>query len=141
MTPEEEGNKFEAFSAHAKPRIWIEYNNEGVKKPADNEEINIDEFVEIMGLKAKGKKLSNHPINQITWLEPLEEEMPPEEETDIESNTEMDVADDSDQTTDMDEVTPEATEVKPVAPSLPVIPPDFPDDDDDQGSGIQMTLF
>jgi topoisomerase IV subunit A len=83
--PEEEGNKFIAVVADKRPQIRVEYNNEGAKKPVEPEEIILDEFVEVMGLKAKGKKLSNHPVSLITWLDPI----PVEEEEEIEAEEEI----------------------------------------------------
>jgi topoisomerase IV subunit A len=84
MFPEEDGNKFVAAVADKRPQIKVEYDNKDARKPVDPEEIILDEFVEVMGLKAKGKKLSNHPVSLITWLDPIpveeEEEAEPEEE-------------------------------------------------------------
>jgi len=84
MFPEEEGNKFVKVVSDKRPQIKVEYDNEGAKKPVEPEEIIIDEFVEIMGVKAKGKKLSNHPVSLITWLDPI----PVEEEEEIEADEE-----------------------------------------------------
>ncbi len=43
----------------------------GGKKQKDEEEINVDEFIAIKGLKAKGKRLSNYEVETVEWLEPL----------------------------------------------------------------------
>lgn len=202
MFPEEDGNKFIAAIADKRPQLRVEYNNEGVKKPVEPEEIILDEFVEVMGVKAKGKKLSNHPISLITWLDPIpvEEEEEPEMETEEEfldendvdpdetengseetnsepdeSETESDETETNESTAGETELNPEveiieAKEVKKdkvpkeakvphepkkqkenkvskepeaIKPTVkkPVNPPDFPDDDEDSGTGIQMTLF
>jgi hypothetical protein len=211
MFPEEDGNKFEKVVTDKRPQIRVEYNNEVAKKLIEPEEIILDEFVEVMGVKAKGKKLSNHPVSRITWLDPI----PVEEEEEIEAEDE--IADDEiadDETTDEsevenegelnEEIEPESDErnipkeveiekiwelkepkepkipkdpkepkepkelkkpkepkeakepkelkepkesktVKEIketkAPIPPINPPDFPEDDDDLGTGIQMTLF
>lgn len=146
MFPEEDGNRFVAVSGDKKPLIRVEYNNEGSKKPLEPEEILPDEFVEVMGLKAKGKKISNHPIREITWLDPVpvEEEEPDSETdediTDDEAFSESDELVEEEENTDIsdkEEVAPKHAEAKELpAPK----PPDFPDDDD-SGLGIQMTLF
>jgi hypothetical protein len=192
MFPEEDGNTFVKVVVDKRPQITVEFDNEGAKKPVEPEEIILDEFVEVMGVKAKGKKLSNHPVKQITWLDPIpveeEEEIELEAEEDIE--LEEDIGDgnlegneiDSDDTKEVlpdDESdvepgetdTPEAEKIKepkktkepkePKAPKEPkepkepkavkeikehkpplppINPPDFPEDDD-LGTGIQMSLF
>jgi topoisomerase-4 subunit A len=205
MFPEEDGNKFEKAVTDKRPLIKVEYNNEGAKKPVEPEEIILDEFVEVMGVKAKGKKLSNHPVSMVTWLDPIpveeeeieeeieedaEEEIDESEDKNDEENEEESIAEigikseESDDTV-ADEVDwieesqqtkepieqkeqkkpkepkvpkvpkeskpikepkePKATkaikEIKePKAPIPPVNPPDFPEDDD-SGTGIQMSLF
>jgi len=174
--PEEDGNKFVAIVADKRPQIRVEYDNEGAKKTVEPEEIILDEFVEVMGLKAKGKKLSNHPVSQITWLDPIpvEEE---EEEDALNEDELMDESEDGSGEDDSNEnklaedesvehempgnQSPEIIEVEsPVEedvtkekikkvksekvkiPKIPPIvnPPEFPDDDD-SGTGIQMSLF
>ena len=138
MFPEEDGNKFIAVVADKRPQIRIEFTNDDSRKHLEPEEIIVDEFVEVMGVKAKGKKLSNTPVSLITWLDPIpddeveetrneDEEQPNDpEETDIDE-TENNSVEDSEE----DEI----TEKKPHPR-----PPDFPDDDD-FGTGKQMTLF
>jgi hypothetical protein len=110
MFPEEEGNTFTKVVTDKRPQLRVEYDNEGAKKIVEPEEIILDEFVEVMGVKAKGKKLSNHPVQLITWLDPIpveeEEELETEEEPENENEmegeeneTEADVNDvDSDET-------------------------------------------
>jgi topoisomerase-4 subunit A len=205
MFPEEDGNKFVAAVADKRPQIKVEYDNKDARKPVDPEEIILDEFVEVMGLKAKGKKLSNHPVSLITWLDPIpveeEEEVEPEEEfsqddeseitdesetsEDSETNDESEPLEGSAESAEKEEITEikevevekkekaekkvkaeriektektekieesekseksEKTEkvkkdTKPEIKLPPPEPPDFPEDDDDAGRGIQMTLF
>jgi len=188
MFPEEDGNKFVKVVADKRPQLRVEYDNEGAKKPVEPEEIILDEFVEVMGVKAKGKKLSNHPVSTITWLDPIpvEEEDEIEEEDDetdvdtddenvVESEVESDEESDEENGVQPDEndipeneetegteeikkpkeikvpkeikapKEPKAIkEIKAVKeikePKPPVNPPDFPEDDD-SGTGIQMSLF
>ncbi|HNW54336.1 MAG TPA: hypothetical protein PKN21_08720, partial [Bacteroidales bacterium] len=107
----------------------------------DPEELILDEFVEVMGLRAKGKKLSNHPVSEITWLDPI----PVEEEEEVENENENDAEADNGEEAGMDEteneeITTENTGDELPKPITPVNPPDFPDDDE-SGMGIQMTLF
>jgi len=213
MFPEEDGNKFVKVATDKRPQIKVEYDNTGVKKPVETEELILDEFVEVMGVKAKGKKLSSHPVKEITWLDPIpveEEEETEEEESEIEEeiNDENEVEMIDDPEGEIDEVdlpevseNPEIVEInikkteeiqeqkeikeikeikeqkesqksiiprepkvpkepkqlkepkepkepKPAKepkeikkPLPPVKPPDFPEDDEDSGIGVQMTLF
>ena len=181
MFPEEDGNKFVSAVADKRPQIKVEYDNKDARKPVDPEEIILDEFVEVMGLKAKGKKLSNHPVSLITWLDPIpveeeeeaepeedfsqdaESEIPDEPETPEETETieESESLDESVEPSDKDEIAElkeEKVEKKVKAEKIekpekvkkdiksekkipPPEPPDFPEDDDDAGRGIQMTLF
>ncbi len=203
LFPEEDGNKFEKVVTDKRPQLRVEYDNEGAKKQVEPEELILDEFVEVMGVKAKGKKLSNHPIKLITWLDaiPVEDEDEEEKESDEDiedesieeneveedeveaeeiedDNDEKEFASDDNQidpvdieTPDEDE-TPEIEKIKepkkpkiakekkehkaakeikepketevikePKTPKPPVNLPKFPDDDDDSGTGIQMSLF
>ena len=187
MFPEEDGNTFVKVVVEKRPQINVEYDNEGAKKPVEPEEIILDEFVEVMGVKAKGKKLSNHPVKLITWLDPIpvEEEEEIEAEEDIEVGEDIDdgnheeneVDSDSDNEVLLDEeseVEPSETDIPiaekikepkepkepkapkvpkepkepkavkeikvPKAPVPPTNPPNFPEDDD-LGTGIQMSLF
>ncbi len=173
LFPEEEGNRFVAAVADRRPRILVEYNNVGAKKEIDPEEIILDEFVEVMGLKAKGKKISSHPIMEIKWLEPIpaeeEEEViadeteyeseetgeetaeEPAEESTIETSEEPAEETDTADITTSEEISLKTKEItgvvkekkaggfKPVIVP-PINPPEFPDDDE-PGTGIQMTLF
>ncbi len=190
MFPEEEGNTFIKVVADKRPQLRVEYDNEGARKPVDPEEIVLDEFVEVMGVKAKGKKLSNHPVSVITWLDaipveeeeeiemeeeqdgPEDEENEPEADTDgVETEVEMQTEVLSfEESEDISEKVTEEEIAKPVETikaaekgkekskskvkgkeieiekvkkdSVPPFnPPDFPDDDDEGGKGIQMTLF
>lgn len=184
MFPEEDGNTFVKVVVEKRPQINVEYDNEGAKKPVEPEEIILDEFVEIMGVKAKGKKLSNHPVKLITWLDPIpveeeeeievDEEIEPEEDIEDGNPEENEIESDDDNEVVSDEVIEaepgetdipdpekikepkepkepklpkEPKEPKPVkeikepkAPVPPINPPNFPEDDD-LGTGIQMSLF
>ena len=187
MFPEEEGNSFVICVTDKRPQIKVEYDNEGARKPIDAEEIIIDEFVEVMGVKAKGKKLSNHPVKSITWLEPIpfeeeeeetdldEETSPENEDPETETDSNVPETDPESETYQQTEITSEtAIVVEPDEEKVPVEgvekakvkiakekvvkekvakqkerkenippfnPPDFPDDDEEAGKGIQMTLF
>lgn len=188
LFPEEEGNKFVKVVTDKKPHIRVEYDNTEAKKTIEPEDLILDEFVEVMGLKAKGKKLSNHPVKEIIWLEPVpveEEEIEEEPESEeVEVNDDANVTEDHYETEtdqidlpgteatpeiDLLKDLPETIEIKDIEapkqpqqtraakepkqpkaakepkdvkkPLPPMNPPDFPEDDEDAGAGIQMTLF
>jgi topoisomerase-4 subunit A len=144
MFPEEDGNKFVAAVADKRPQIRVEFQNDDSRKPLDPEEIIIDEFVEVMGVKAKGKKLSNHPVSQISWLDPIPvDEIEETVQEDEDENTEIEETDVNEPEIEEEEINEEeikAEEEKVASKQLPPPPPDFPDDDD-VGTGVQMTLF
>lgn len=137
--PEEDGNRFVAMVSDKRPRIRVEFDNEGVKKPVEPEELILDEFVEVMGLRAKGKKLSNHPVSEITWLDPIPVEE--EEEAENENESENGNVEEGDiEEGENEEIATENSGDEIPKPIAPINPPDFPDDDD-SATGIQMTLF
>ena len=144
MFPEEDGNKFVAAVADKRPQIRVEFQNDDSRKPLDPEEIIIDEFVEVMGVKAKGKKLSNHPVSQISWLDPIPvDEIEETVQEDEDENTEIEETDVNEPEIEEEEINEEEIkeeEEKVASKQLPPQPPDFPDDDD-IGTGVQMTLF
>ena len=117
MFPEEDGVKFIAVVADKRPQIRVEFDNEGARKPVEPEEIILDEFVEIMGVKAKGKKLSTHTVSQITWLDPIpveeEEENEIQTEEDLTEETEDELADENEVESDENEI-PEEEEIEEI---------------------------
>lgn len=130
MVPEEEGNRFECAVSWRLPRILLTYDNASARKPLEPLELQVDEFVEVMSVKAKGKKLNSVPLLSYTWLEPAEE---PEVDTAdaIQDDTE---AENGPRPAQFPEPEFEIT-------NLPNDPPVFPVDDEASGSGQQMLLF
>lgn len=53
------------------PRIELEFDNSGRKKPRENEEVELSSFIGIKGYKAIGNKLSSYKIKKIHVLKPL----------------------------------------------------------------------
>ncbi|MBK7213628.1 MAG: DNA gyrase/topoisomerase IV subunit A [Bacteroidales bacterium] len=140
--PDDEGIRMVSFSPDFRPVLKVEFNNEGLKKPVETPAVlEMESFVELMGIKAKGKKLGNAPVLSVEWLDPLpyeiiEEEIIEEdaiegevEELDEEVEAEVEA---EDVPSDAKPPIIDESEIKP--------PPDFPDDDDD-GTPVQMTLF
>jgi len=131
--PEEVGIKLEKVITQYRPVLQVEFNNEGLKKPVETPQVfEMDSFVELMGVKARGKRLGMAPIDSLEWLEPLpyDDEIPEEideDEPQVDEPSEEELADMPEEIPHIDE-----SSIKP--------PPDFPDDDDD-GTPVQMTLF
>jgi topoisomerase IV subunit A len=51
----------------------------GGKKLKNEEDIAVDEFIAVKGLKARGKRLSNYEVESVEWLEPVIADEPEEE--------------------------------------------------------------
>ena len=85
---EEKGSILVAVSSDWLPVLLIRFDEKLNKKPLDDEEVKVSEFIDIMGFRAKGKRLSNYAIKRVELLEPLPFEEPeielPAEEPDVE---------------------------------------------------------
>lgn len=132
--PEEDGVKLETVCTDYRPVLKVEFNNEGLKKPVETPFVfELETFVEIMGVKAKGKRLGLAPVLNYEWLEPLPFEPEPDQVMEDEiSESEIEEAEDMAVTSEIPAPIDESS-IKP--------PPDFPDDEDDSGTPVQMTLF
>ena len=78
---EHEKSFMEMFTLQPQPRIKIEFDKRSGDRP--DEEIGLEEFISVKGLKAQGNRLTTHKVKNIELLEPLEpiaEEMPEVEE-------------------------------------------------------------
>jgi topoisomerase IV subunit A len=51
----------------------------GGKKLKNEEDITVDEFIAVKGIKARGKRLSNYEVESVEWLEPVISDEPEEE--------------------------------------------------------------
>jgi topoisomerase-4 subunit A len=100
--------------------LEIIFNNDGVRNPRENEILNVAEFIEVKGFKAKGKRLHTHDIQELNWIEPL----PYEDPINVaEVEAEAEEAEESEETEFYDPF-PEEDEHKPL-----------------DGDTTQMTLF
>lgn len=68
----EEGDIILHFSAAYLPRFELIFDSKKMKKTLNPELINAEEFAGIKSFRAKGKKLSSHPIKKINEIEALE---------------------------------------------------------------------
>ena len=66
---EEEGAKLDTYSMDIYPMLKVHYKA-GSRIQITEEEIDVDEFIAIKSVKAKGKRISQKDIEEIEWLEP-----------------------------------------------------------------------
>ena len=128
---EENGSILVAVSSDWLPVLLIKFDEKLNNKPIDNEEVNVSEFIDVKGYRAKGKRLSNYAIKRVELLEPL-----PFEDPEIEKL--LAVSDVEDSGTN-DELEEEESAIKPwpeKADGVPITENSSGNDTDD----IQMTL-
>jgi topoisomerase-4 subunit A len=71
MLPEGEENRLELVTSDWKPRIQLLFRKKPGEDEAAIEEINVEEFIAVKGLKAKGNILTRETVNTIDLLEPI----------------------------------------------------------------------
>jgi topoisomerase-4 subunit A len=87
-------------------------------KIRDSETINVAEFITVKSYRAKGRRLSDHPIDTVTWQEPIPYE--PEEELVVEEEQNDEPDDSAVETTDNAMETENFSEEDQVAEEQPV---------------------
>ncbi len=117
-----------SFSLDYLPRIRIEFEPSG-RKPREPQVVNVAEFIDIKGIKAKGKRIASHPITHVEFIEPLPYEIEEEEAEVLEAEPNGDNGD----LEGHEEDTPSLdNSLGPCAPTNPTSPP-LP-------KGIQLNL-
>ncbi|EZH75398.1 DNA topoisomerase IV subunit A [Aquimarina atlantica] len=114
----------EVVSTDYRPMAEIVFSKLRGKDQRPNEEINLEEFISIKGIKALGNQLTTHKVKQINLLDPLpyeEQESLPAEEIEV---------------IEEENVSPEATDSK-----TSTKPADNDNDTDAGGEGEQASLF
>ncbi len=76
MLPEGEENQLELVTSDWKPIIQINFRKMPGEDEATVEEINVEEFIAVKGLKAKGNQLTKDTVNTIDLLDPIPYEPP-----------------------------------------------------------------
>ncbi len=69
------GSFIHSLSIGYNPKLEIIFDNEKNKKHFEKEIVLLSEFTSIKGIKAKGKKLSNHMIKDVIFIEETENEV------------------------------------------------------------------
>jgi len=83
-----EDSFLELVSTDYYPMAEIVYTKLKGKERRDNEEINLEDFIAIKGIKALGNQLTSEKVNEINLLDP----MPYEKEEDVEEDRDVDAS-------------------------------------------------
>jgi topoisomerase-4 subunit A len=67
---DDDGSTLLSFSFDCYPRLEVVYNPESGKK-ISSEIIEVEEFIGVKGVKAKGKRVTTFNVDQFNWLSPL----------------------------------------------------------------------
>ena len=99
--PEGEKVELELISSDWKPRVQINFRKQKGEEEAKSEEINVEEFIAVKGLKAKGNTLTKDSVNTIDALEPIPYDPPNQvpELPEDDGEKEVEEAADSEETT------------------------------------------
>jgi topoisomerase IV subunit A len=124
----EENTKLILLTADPAPRIDLQFDMKLKSKGNEQEEINVVDFIGVKGVKAKGKRVTQHAVKKLTLIESNEPEIPePSEVTEPAEDTEP----------------VELSEVKEPLATPDEVPPgnnEGDDDGDGDGDAIQMEL-
>ncbi len=88
---EDDGAQMLSFCFDYYPRLEVVYNPESGKK-ISSEIIEVEEFIGVKGIKARGKRVTTFAVDQFNWLEPLKLDPEPSDESD--ESDQLDVIDD-----------------------------------------------
>lgn len=78
---DDDGSQMLTFSFDYYPRLEVIYNPESGKK-ISSEIIEVEEFIGVKGIKARGKRVTTFAVDQFNWLTPLKPDPDPEEPED-----------------------------------------------------------
>jgi topoisomerase-4 subunit A len=124
----------ELVSTDWRPVIEIEFPKPRGKDAKPNQNVNVEDFISIKGIKAQGNQLISEKVKNINALEPLPFEEPEEPVT-----NEMEVVDEENVSESSESNTaPSEDTTGPSKPEKKEKPSDDPDASDDEG---QITLF
>ncbi|MGQ8335988.1 DNA gyrase/topoisomerase IV subunit A [Sunxiuqinia sp. A32] len=88
---ESDKNKLVSITWVRYPRLELEFGGKNAER--ENEIIEVSEFIGVKSYKAKGKRLTNYEVENITELEPVvkDEDDKPEDELEIENESDDDI--------------------------------------------------
>jgi topoisomerase-4 subunit A len=116
--PEGEENQLELVSADWKPRIQINFRKRPGEEEATAEEVNVEEFIAVKGLKAKGNTLTRETVNTIDPMDPIPYE-PPTPEVQEPPSDDGDAPKEAEEAADSEETTTVALEIEPTTDANP----------------------
>ena len=77
---DDDGSQMLSFSFDYYPRLEVVYNPESGKK-ISSEIIEVEEFIGVKGIKARGKRVTTFAVDQFNWLQPLKPDPEPSEDS------------------------------------------------------------
>ena len=77
---DDDGSQLLSFSFDYYPRLEVIYNPESGKKIA-SEIIEVEEFIGVKGIKARGKRVTTFAVDQFNWLQPLKPDPEPSDDS------------------------------------------------------------
>ena len=81
-------SQLELITTDSIPVLEIVYRKQRNKEQKPNEEVNLEEFISVKGIKAQGNQLTTEKVTQLNLLEPIIPEVAdPEEESQNEETT------------------------------------------------------
>ncbi len=77
---DDDGSQLLSFSFDYYPRLEVIYNPDSGKKIA-SEIIEVEEFIGVKGIKARGKRVTTFAVDQFNWLQPLKPDPEPSDDS------------------------------------------------------------
>lgn len=124
----EENTKLILLTADPAPRLDLQFDMKLKSKGNEQEEINVVDFIGVKGVKAKGKRVTQHAVKKLALIESNEPEVPETEEA-------IEPADD----TEPSEL-PEVQEAQTIPDEVPSGNNESDDEGEGDGDAIQMEL-
>jgi len=112
FVPEGEEFQLELVTSDWKPRLQINFRKKPGEDEAQTEEVNVEEFIGVKGVKAKGNILTKDTVNTIDLLEPIPFEPSAKEVDDEEEPPTDDGEKEDEEATDSEESTTVELEVE-----------------------------
>lgn len=106
MVPDDDGSRFHSFSLDRLPQVQIVFDEKGNGRFIENELVRPADFIDVKGLKAKGKRLTTYKVDDFQWLQPIPVPYDPIDDVEQENEKADEVAnnddDDDDEKLQMD---------------------------------------
>ena len=112
FVPEGEEYQLELVTSDWKPRLQVNFRKKPGEEEALAEEINVEEFIGVKGVKAKGNILTKETVNTIDLLEPIPYDPPAKEVDDEEQPPTDDGEKEDEEATDSNESTTVELEIE-----------------------------